>query len=308
MTLSDRQHRYVRAWASVLGAALLLLLLPGVALAQDLAETVTGVEKEVEKTTNQVEGTVKDTVKDTSEDAEETVSNTTKKISGGSGGSGGSGDSSGSGGSGGSSGSGGGGGGSTSGSKGGGGTGGSGGGTGTTVAGGGGGTAGAGGGGAGGLGAMTPTTAPGFSPASGRFQSFGPPPPSATVFNLLVPFPVILIEGIYGRRGAVVHRLTVQAPTGAGIEVRCLGRRCPGRVRRQRATAAAPRGQAAAMVAHRFKRFQRRFRAGTAIEIRVTMRGKIGKYTRFRVRRAKPPLRVDACVVGVARRPSVCPA
>ena len=294
MTLSDRQHRYVRPWASALGAALVLLAVPGVALGQDLGGTVTGVKQTVDKTTDEVEKIVNDT----SDDAEDTVSNTTKKISGGTSGSG----------SGGTSGSGSGG---TSGSEGGGGTGGSVGGTGAGGSGGGGGTAGSGGGAGGslgGVGTITPTTASGFAPASGRFQSFGPPPPSATVVNLLVPFPVVLIEGIYGRRGAVVHRLRVQAPTGAGIEVLCLGRRCPGRVRRQRATAAAPRGQAAAMVAYRFKRFQRRFRAGTAIEIRVTMPGKIGKYTRFRVRKAKPPIRVDACVVGVARRPSACPA
>ena len=49
-----------------------------------------------------------------------------------------------------------------------------------------------------------------------------------------------------------------------------------------------------------FKR--RHLRAGTVLEVFVTRRAMIGKYTRFTIRRMKAPLRVDRCTApGVAR-------
>ena len=145
--------------------------------------------------------------------------------------------------------------------------------------------------------------APGFSPAGEQFfRLLGPPPPPASTANLLVPFPIVLIEGTYTRRGVRVRRLTVQAPPGARTSISCLGRRCPrGRLRQAVVASAGP------MRAVRFRRFQRRFSAGVSISIYVTKPGKIGKYTRFKVRKGKPPTRADACVVGTARRPSACP-
>jgi len=146
------------------------------------------------------------------------------------------------------------------------------------------------------------TAAPSFTSAGGQlFRLLGPPPPPASTANLLVPFPIVLIEGTYTRRGVRVRRLTVQAPPGARTSIRCLGRRCPRRLRQAVVASAGP------MRAVRFRRFQRRFSAGVSVSIYVTKPGKIGKYTRFKVRNGKPPTRADACVVGAARRPSVCP-
>jgi len=129
-----------------------------------------------------------------------------------------------------------------------------------------------------------------------------PPPPRTSVANLLSPFPIVLIEGTYTRGGVRVRRLSVQAPPGARTRIVCIGRRCPRRgLRQARIAAAGP------LRAVRFKRFQRRFSAGVSISIFVTKPGKIGKYTRFKVRKGKPPTRTDLCVVGTVRRPSACP-
>jgi len=83
----------------------------------------------------------------------------------------------------------------------------------------------------------------------------------------------------------------------------CLGRRCPRHGMRQAKSAAS-----GPLRAVRFKRFQRRFSAGVSLSVFVTKPGKIGKYTRFKVLKGKPPTRLDACVVGVARRPTRCPS
>jgi hypothetical protein len=58
----------------------------------------------------------------------------------------------------------------------------------------------------------------------------------------------------------------------------------------------------------RIPRFQRRFRAGTVLEVLVTKPGFVGKYTRFRIRKRRPPLRTDLCVQPGATTGSACPA
>ena len=157
----------------------------------------------------------------------------------------------------------------------------------------------------GGGGGLSTVLAAGFEravPAAGQFRLLEPLAPPASVANLLVPFPIVLIEGSYTRRGVRVRRLSVQAPPGARTRIVCLARRCPRRgIRQSRIASAGP------LRAVRFKRFQRRFSAGASISIYITKPGKIGKYTRFKVRKAKPPTRMDACVAGTARRPSACP-
>lgn len=147
-------------------------------------------------------------------------------------------------------------------------------------------------------GTVTATAAPGFAPASGRFFLVGAAPPPAGTPNLLVPFPSVLLEGSYTPRGVQVQRLRIRAK-GALVQVSCL-RRCP---RGMRAQAVQTRG----MRALRFTRFQRRYRAGAMLRIRVMAQGKIGKYVRFTVKRRKPPSRLDLCTNGLARRPIRCP-
>ena len=58
----------------------------------------------------------------------------------------------------------------------------------------------------------------------------------------------------------------------------------------------------------RFRRLEHRLRSGTVIELFVTERGTIGKYTRFRVRRGHRPTRVDACLLPGSSKPRPCPS
>jgi hypothetical protein len=84
--------------------------------------------------------------------------------------------------------------------------------------------------------------------------------------------------------------------------VRCRGRSCPFRSFARKAEAQA---RAARMV--RIRRFGRHLlRPGTVIEIRVTKRGEIGKFTRFLIRKGKPPKRTDRCLPPGAKRPKRC--
>jgi hypothetical protein len=128
-----------------------------------------------------------------------------------------------------------------------------------------------------------------------------PPPPGGggTAAPLLSPFPIVTIAGRLTRRGARLTRLTVRGPSGSNVLARCRGRGCG--ARSARATIG-PRGSV------RIRRFQRRLRARTRLEILVTKPGFVGKYTRFRIRRRRPPLRIDLCVQPGAATGSACPA
>ncbi len=128
-------------------------------------------------------------------------------------------------------------------------------------------------------------------PAPAPVASPGPPP-------LLAPFPVVRIVGSVGRRGALIRLLSVRAPAGASVELRCRGRRCP--VRRQRITATG------ALVRFRFLE-GRRLPVGTRLEVRVTAADRIGKFTRFSIRARRPPRRTDACLVPGRSGPAPCP-
>jgi hypothetical protein len=57
----------------------------------------------------------------------------------------------------------------------------------------------------------------------------------------------------------------------------------------------------------RLRRFERALRAGTRLEIVVTKRGYIGKWTTIVIRRGAPPRRSDRCVYPGARRAAACP-
>jgi hypothetical protein len=113
--------------------------------------------------------------------------------------------------------------------------------------------------------------------------------------RLLHPFPVIRIRGRLTTTGARVTLLTVRGPRGVRIAARCRGRGCPRR----------PLAVAAAVT--RLERFERRLRAGTRLEIKVTKPGYIGKWSIITVRRGRPPARLDRCVYPGGRRPVRCP-
>jgi PKD repeat protein len=128
--------------------------------------------------------------------------------------------------------------------------------------------------------------------------------------KLLSPFPVVRISGIVTRAGIRVRLLTVDAPAGARIKIRCRSRGCPYRLRSRLIESRAGRatGPARASRLVRFRRFKGRLlRPGTVVQVFVTKPGTIGKYTRLRIRRARLPARADRCLVPGAARPVRCP-
>jgi hypothetical protein len=114
----------------------------------------------------------------------------------------------------------------------------------------------------------------------------------------LRPFPVLVITGRV--RGATTRLgdFVVRGPRLAKVSVRCKGRACP--FRRIRGTI----GKRKRL---RLRRAQRAFRAGQVLEIRVTGRNRIGKFTRITFRRGRAPRRFDSCLQPAARKPSRCP-
>jgi hypothetical protein len=114
------------------------------------------------------------------------------------------------------------------------------------------------------------------------------------------PFPIVRIAGRGTRRGARITLLAVRAPRGSLVRVRCKG----GRRRGCKYKRARKRVGRSGRV--RIKGLQRRLGAGAVIEIRVSRSGEIGKFTRFRIRRRKAPLRRDLCVAPGASKPTKC--
>jgi hypothetical protein len=129
----------------------------------------------------------------------------------------------------------------------------------------------------------------------------------AAGLKLLSPFPVVRIIGVVTRAGIRVRLLAVNAPAGARISIRCRFRGCPFR-RSSRLIAGTARGRGHVSRLIRFGRFKGRLlRPGTLVQVYVTKPGRIGKYTRLRVRTAKPPARADRCLLPGTRRPVPCP-
>jgi PKD repeat protein len=134
----------------------------------------------------------------------------------------------------------------------------------------------------------------------------GPKPPKPTLVGprLLDPFPRVRIRGVTTPRGARLDLLSVRTSGGTKILVRCKGRGCPWARKTELARFGASRLRSVNMPG--FKR--RHLRAGTVLEVFVTQRGMIGKYTRFKIRRLKAPLRVDSCTAPGVARVRRCPA
>lgn len=125
--------------------------------------------------------------------------------------------------------------------------------------------------------------------AGGRPAAVSPRPRP----KLIQPFPTVRIAGRLTRTGAVFRLVTVRAPRGTRITWNCSRRRCR-------------TGQRAGGGLARLPVLQRRFRTGTVIEIRVTRRGGIGKYTRVTVRRTGAPVRRDLCLPPSGGKPRSC--
>jgi len=124
------------------------------------------------------------------------------------------------------------------------------------------------------------------------------PPSNPSPLRLMTPSPVVRIAGRFTRRGARIRILSVRAPRGTAILVRCRRRGC------RRHSVKLGRGIGRAV---RFRRFERSFRAGTILEVFVAQANTIGRFTRFQIRRGRPPKRKDLCLLPGQRRGSQCP-
>jgi hypothetical protein len=80
--------------------------------------------------------------------------------------------------------------------------------------------------------------------------------------------------------------MTVTAPAGAHVGVRCKGGNCP--FKHKRFTSKGKRVT--------LRKLSRNFGAGTVIEVRVTKPETIGKFTRVRIRAGRRPARLDRCL------------
>ncbi|MHB8234406.1 MAG: PKD domain-containing protein, partial [Solirubrobacteraceae bacterium] len=146
------------------------------------------------------------------------------------------------------------------------------------------------------------TDADGLSGVTSRTIVVGP----ATA-KLMQPFPIVRIAGAETNSGVRVRLLTVQAPLSTKIVVTCSGPGCKTKSESRMATTSAKTKLKAGAVLLTFKRFERSLRAGVVLQIRVTKSGQIGKFTSFKIRRHKLPLRSDACLRPASSAPSACP-
>jgi PKD repeat protein len=122
------------------------------------------------------------------------------------------------------------------------------------------------------------------SPVTAGDPKGGPREPFLT---LMSPFPVVRLAGEVVRNGARIETLSVRAPRGAQVSVRCRGARCPD----ARVTKLSGRKPV------RFRKLERFLPAGTNLVVLVRRAGQIGKYTRFQIRNGRVPKRTDGCVL-----------
>jgi hypothetical protein len=128
--------------------------------------------------------------------------------------------------------------------------------------------------------------------------------------SLISPFPVVRISGQVSGRGARIRRLTIDAPPGTGVKVRCTGRGCPfKRLLRTISLRVRANRELPATRLLRIRRVEGRLlRPGVKLRLFVTRPDAVGKYTRFEIRRRKSPTRADMCLVPGSGRPLSCPS
>jgi hypothetical protein len=148
-----------------------------------------------------------------------------------------------------------------------------------------------------------------------------PPPPAiaaptqlgttSPTFRLLTPFPVVRLAGRISKGGTRLRLFAIDAPTGARVVVMCKGRSCPFRLTARSAGTVDPgRGKVHASSSLRIKQLEKRvLKKGVSITIFVTKPGTIGKYVQFKIRKGRPPARVDRCLMPSApNKPVECPS
>ncbi len=136
--------------------------------------------------------------------------------------------------------------------------------------------------------------------------------PSVRAFRLMSPFPVVRIAGRVSRRGAKIRRLSVNAPPGSSVKIRCIGRGCPFKSANRTVSMRASAGSVPILPPSRLTRIRRveghTLRSRAILRVFVTRSDVIGKYTRFRIRKGKPPARQDSCLIPGNPKPVGCPS
>lgn len=122
------------------------------------------------------------------------------------------------------------------------------------------------------------------------------PGPAGGLVSFIRPFPLVRVAGRFTRRYTTITLVSVRAPRGVRIRVRCRGKGC------------AYRRRAMTSRLVRVRSLQGRYRPGARIVIRVTKPGQIGKYVRLRIRKGRAPLRIDRCLMPGQSRAVRCPA
>lgn len=98
-----------------------------------------------------------------------------------------------------------------------------------------------------------------------------------------------------------ITSLTIRAPKDAVVRIRCRGKGCPTKkVLRAKITKT---GKPV-----RFKRFERRLRAGTILQIYITKQGRWGEYRKIRLRAGKRAVWTDRCIKDFGAKVQRCPA
>lgn len=136
-------------------------------------------------------------------------------------------------------------------------------------------------------------SATGPSPPSTRQPVTGPTP----LPSLLSPFPIVRLVGSVTHAGTRIRLLAVRAPRGVHVLVRCRGRGCPVK-RAEKVVRRTP---------VRFAALERLMPAHVVLEVLVHRGDRIGKYTRFKLRRNRRPHRADGCLWPGTTRMAPCP-
>jgi PKD repeat protein len=112
--------------------------------------------------------------------------------------------------------------------------------------------------------------------------------------GFLTPAPVIRLNGTLLSNGSRISILSVRAPKGTLVTVKCHGKSCGAPHRRKRVKSGSVR----------FKTYERFLRAGVKLEIFSRKPKTIGAYTRYTIRAGKSPARTDLCLKPGKSKPS----
>jgi hypothetical protein len=124
--------------------------------------------------------------------------------------------------------------------------------------------------------------------------------------RLMSPFPVVRISGRVSSKGARIKHLTIRAPFGSTVMIRCRGRGCPFRRKNQTLALAGAKTPSKTI---RVKRLEHRLlRGGASLKILISRQGEIGKYTRFKIITGRAPIRTDLCLAPGSTQPEECPS